>query len=184
MKRLVLAALALFAALAAGSAHAQAIYKCKAKDGGNAYQAAPCGPDAKPIKVQGTRAASMTDGELANRAAVFKSTDLSSAGIAEQNCLNAANSRIYGSSNQRVADYQAQISRITAQAARANNNLAGATYDSGLRTQIASLQQSIAQERSVADTTMNSERQRCADRRAEAERAIEKRYAPRETATN
>ncbi|WP_337054999.1 DUF4124 domain-containing protein [Pseudoxanthomonas sp. USHLN014] len=177
MKRSALAAVAVLA-FVAGGAHAQAVYKCKGKDGGTAYQSSPCSPDAQPVKVQGTRAATLTEGEIANRQAVFKSTDLSSAGIAEQNCLSAANSRIYGSSNQRVAEYQAQISRLNARAARANNNLAGATFESGLRTQIASLQQSIAQERSAADTSMNAERQRCGDQRAEAERAIEKRYAP------
>lgn len=152
------------------------VYKCPQAGGGYAYQQDPCTKGTE-VKVRGAKGATLTEGELASRQQVFKSTDMTEAGMKESRCLSAANENIYRPVNERAAGYQRQMGVLNQQLAGARNNLAGATYASGIRTQIASLQQSIASERSSADASMAAARQRCADQRRQDEQTIEKRYS-------
>lgn len=165
-KELTCIALATMAAI--GVTHAQ-VYKCAGPGGSTVYSQAPCGANAQEVQVRNS-APPTNDGSDRNRAAVAQSVALSSAGIAERNCIQRAESDILGPSNRRIGDYQRQISSLNSQMARANNNLAGATWQTGLRNQIASLQQSIATERASADAQLLTARQNCgAIRRAREE---------------
>ena len=156
------------------------VYKCKGPGGVTVYSQNACGSDSKELNVRGTRAATTTAAEEANRQTVYKSTDLSEAGIKERNCLAAADDRIYAPMRSRVSGYERQIGALNQELATANNNLAGATYATGIRGQIASLNQSIATERSNADTQMSNSRQQCAEARRREEEAIQRKYdAPR-----
>lgn len=160
------------------------VYKCKGTNGETVYSQNPCAKDSKPHEVRTGRAATPTSGEAANKQAVFKSTDISDAGIAERNCLTSARSRIYSPSDQRIAGYERQVQALNRDAALARNNLAGATYDAGIRNQIAGLQQSITAERVSADSQMASATQQCAETKRKQVEAIEARYTPAARQTN
>lgn len=160
------------------------VYKCKGSNGETVYAQNPCANDSKPHDVRSGKAATVTPGEAANRQTVFKSTDISDAGIAERNCLNAARSRIYGPSEQRIAGYERQMQALNREAALARNNLAGATYQAGIRSQVAGLQQSATSERVSADSQMTSASQQCAETKRRQVDAIEARYAPAARPTN
>lgn len=152
------------------------VFKCKGGNGETVYSQHPCGPQAQEMKVRAAKAPSVSAAEVANRDAVYRSTDLSDAAIAERNCLASSRASIYPSAESRIAGYQRQIAGLNASAERANNNLAGATLDAGIRAQISGLQQSITSEHQVADTAMNAARQRCADQRREREAVIGQKY--------
>lgn len=174
-----LIAFAMAAGLAIPAAQAQ-VYRCKGKAGETVYSQDPCDAASQPMLVRGTKAATITDAEAQTRAAVFKSTDMSDAAIAERNCLASADGGINAPSNSRVAGYQRQIASLNTQLAAANNNLAGATYASGIHTQIAGLHQSIATERASAGAQMSAARQQCAEARRLRQDSIERKYAPAE----
>lgn len=157
------------------SAAAQ-VFKCKGPSGEVVYSQNACGAGAEEVRVRASRPATRSAGETANRDAVFRSTDISDASIAERNCVNSARSGIVGPVDARIANYQRQIAQLNRQVAQASNNLAGATYESGLRGQISSLQQSITTERMAAESNMSAARQRCGDERRSREAAIEKKY--------
>ncbi len=164
------------AGLALSQAVVAQVYKCKGPGGETVYSQQPCSPQAEAVNVRTNKAASTTAGEAENRKAVFRSTDLSDAAIAERNCLASARSSIYPQLDSRLSEYQRQMARLNADAALARNNLAGATYQAGIRSQYAGLQQTIVSERQAADASMSRERQRCADERRERQAAIEKKY--------
>lgn len=168
---IAIAALATFA----GDATAQ-VFKCKGANGEVVYSQHACGTGAQEVRVKSSRPATRTDGEIANRDAVFRSTDLSDSSIAERNCVASARSSIYGPVESRIAGYQRQIAQLNRELSTAANNLAGATFESGIRGQISGLQQSISTERMTAESSMNSARQRCSDERRLRETAIDKKY--------
>lgn len=174
---MIIAAGTLLAA-ASGSANAQ-IYKCKRADGSTEYAQQPCGADAQEVRVRTAPAASNEGAGSSNQQAIQQSTALSSAAIAERNCVIRAEGDILGPTNRRIAGYQSQIDGLNQQLATANNNLAGATWSAGIRGQIAGLQQSVASERTSADGQLTTARQGCAstrrDREAEIKRVAEGR---------
>jgi len=63
------------------------VYKCKGASGETVYSQDPCGAGSEPMKLRSNRAASESAGEASNRAAVYRTTGMSDAGIAERNCL-------------------------------------------------------------------------------------------------
>lgn len=65
-----------------------------------------------------------------------------------------------------------QIAELNRRLATTNGTLAGATQDSGIRAQIASLQQSLSAERVAADTQMANAREQCASTRHDRERSV------------
>ncbi|WP_141057019.1 DUF4124 domain-containing protein [Stenotrophomonas rhizophila] len=163
---------------AAPSAQAQ-VYKCTGAKGETVYAQQPCGAGAKEVTVRASRAATRTPGEAATQSAVFRSTDLSDASIAERNCMNAARSNIQGPIDRRIETYQRQVAALNQQLGRTDEDaLAAATRDAGVRAQIASLEQSISAERRSADSTLTSAQQRCAQQRRDREASIERTYAP------
>lgn len=172
MKRILLLAMIVAAIPHAGAQ----VYKCKGPAGETVYTETPCTPSAEPMRLRSTRASTITEGESANREAVFRSTETNDARIAETQCNAAAAESIQRPSDQRIAGYERQIRLLNAQAAQANNNLAGATYHAGLQTQISGLQQSIATERSSANSQMTAARTRCASARTAREEAIKQKY--------
>ncbi len=153
------------------------VFKYKGRSGETVYSQAPCSADAAPMKLRSNRAATESSGEAANRAAVYQTTELADAGIAERNCLSSEQSRIYGPVNARGQDVSRQIAALNRELATARNNLAGATYASGIRSQIASLQQAQTADRISADSQMAEARKRCGDARAERERATREKYS-------
>lgn len=152
------------------------VYKCTV-NGGTVYSQTPCGSDAVPVKVHA--APKVRTDTTAPRAAASGSVDVSDAAIAERICLQNSEGPIYRASNSRVSQYESQIGTLNRQISLANNNLAGATYESGLRTQIAAIQQSIASERASADTLAANARQSCMSRRTQQEAEIRERAALR-----
>lgn len=155
------------------------VYKCKGPGGETVYAQNPCSSSAEQVKLRSTRPATRSDAELANREAVFRSTDMTDIAISERNCLSSANSSIFGPVNSRAADYQRQIAALRSEAATAKNNLAGATFQAGIRNQIAALQSTLSAERLGADSAMAASRQRCADERRSKEAAVRSVYDAR-----
>ncbi len=165
--------------LAAGTTaqvHAQ-VYRCTGSNGETVYAQNPCGAGAKEVNVRSNRGATRSSAEVATRTAVFRSTDLSDASIAERNCVASARASIFGPVDSRIAGYQRQVGELNQQLAAPRDNLANATYESGVRTQLASLQQSISMERQTAESSLTQARERCADQRRDREAAIERKYA-------
>ncbi|NYZ63006.1 DUF4124 domain-containing protein [Luteimonas deserti] len=158
-------------ALAAGGAQAQ-VYKCVRANGATEYAQTPCGENAREVEVRSPPTTSAEDGSSRNRQAIAQSTALSSAGIAERNCVQRAEADILGPSNRRAAAYQQQINALNAQLARADNDLAGATSQSGIRSQIAGIQQAMATDRSSANAQVVVARQECATARRTREDEI------------
>ncbi|WP_353085458.1 DUF4124 domain-containing protein [Stenotrophomonas sp.] len=179
MKSIAIAAMLLLPCAATAQ-----VYKCKGSSGETVYSQNPCARDSKPHDVRAGRAATATPAEAANRQSVFKSTDISDAGIAERNCLVSARKRIYGPSDQRIAGYERQVQNLNREASLARNNLAGATYDAGIRNQLSGLQQSITAERVSADSQMSTATQQCAETKRKQVEAIEARYTPAANQTN
>lgn len=174
-RRWLVAMVLTMATCLAGTASAQ-VYKCKGSNGETVYSQNRCGAGAQEVSVRETRPATPSSSETATRSAVFRSTDLSDASIAERNCVGAARSSIYAPVDARIAGYQRQIGDLNQQISRSRDNLAGATSESGIRGQITGLQQSISAERQTAETSMGAARQRCGDERRDREAAIEKKY--------
>ena len=142
------------------------VYRCKGASGETVFSQAPCGGDAQEVKVRASRAATAVDGEAPRAVA---GPDLSDGPIAERVCLQNREAPIIRSSNQRLADYQRQISGLNSRIAQANNNLAGATWEAGLRSEIAGLQQAAASERASQATQLAGVRTQCAEERRRVE---------------
>ncbi|WP_240796957.1 DUF4124 domain-containing protein [Stenotrophomonas maltophilia] len=160
------------------------VYKCKGASGETVYSQNPCAVGAEPMKLRSTRASTETAGEASNRAAVYQNTELADAGIAERNCVQGERSRIYGPLEARSQQAGRQIAELNRQLAAAGTNLAGATQDSGIRAQVASLQQSLSAERVAADTQMSNAREQCASVRRERERSVRDKFSSPAAPTN
>ncbi len=153
------------------------VYKCKGASGETVYSQNPCAAGAEPMKLRSSRSSTETAGEASNRAAVYQNTELADAGIAERNCVQGERSRIYGPLESRSQQVGRQVAELNHQLAAAGTNLAGATQDSGIRAQIASLQQSLSAERVAADTQMSNAREQCASVRRERERSVRDKFS-------
>lgn len=165
--------------LASGLAQAQ-VYKCTRPDGTTEYSQLSCGASAKEVEIRAAPTSSPEDGSDRNRQAIAQSNALSSAVIAERNCVGRAEADILGPSNRRAAEYRQQINALNAQLAGAGSNLAGATSQAGIRSQISGLQQSMATDRASADAQVIAARQNCAAIRRAREDEIRR---PVETAS-
>lgn len=160
------------------------VYKCKGASGETVYSQDPCGAGNEPMKLRSNRAASESAGEASNRAAVYRTTGMSDAGIAERNCLQGEQTRIYGpleartqAVNRQVAELDRQLAAARSASAEASSPLSNATLESGIRAQISSLQQSLSSERVAADAQMSTARERCASTRREQEGRVQQQYA-------
>jgi hypothetical protein len=153
------------------------VYKCKGASGETIYTQNACAAGAEPMKLRSNRAASESVGELANRTAVYRTTEMNDAGIAERNCLQSEHSRIYGPFESRSQAVNRQVADLNRQLAAASSNLAGATSESGIRAQISSLQQSLSSERTSADSQMSTARERCSSARRDREKEVHEKYS-------
>lgn len=174
MKRKVMMAMMLLGCAPLASAQ---VYKCKGASGETVYSQNPCAAGAEPMKLRSSRSSTETAGEASNRAAVYQNTELADAGIAERNCVQGERSRIYGPLESRSQQVGRQVAELNRQLAAAGTSLAGATQDSGIRAQIASLQQSLSAERVAADTQMSNAREQCASVRRERERTVRDKFS-------
>lgn len=164
------------------------VYKCKGSSGETVYSQDPCGAGSEPMKLRSNRAASESAGEASNRAAVYRTTGMSDAGIAERNCLQGEQSRIYGPLESRTQAVNRQVAELDRQLAAARSTppdvggtLPNATLESGIRAQISSLQQSLSSERVAADAQMSTARDRCASVRRDQEDRVQQQYAAPES---
>jgi len=153
------------------------VYKCKGASGETVYSQNPCAAGAEPMKLRSSRSSTESAGEAANRAAVYQNTELADAGIEERNCVQGERARIYGPLESRSQQVGRQIAELTRQLATTNGTLAGATQDSGIRAQVASMQQSLSAERVAADTQMANAREQCASTRRDRERSVRDKFS-------
>ncbi len=75
------------------------------------------------------------------------------------------------SSGRQIAELNRQLGQ------RTNGTLARATQDSGIRAQVASMQQSLSAERVAADTQMANAREQCASTRRDRERSVRDKFS-------
>ncbi len=184
MRPIVLAAL--LAVIASGAFAADPIYKCKGADGQTIYSQRPCAADAQEVKV---RVAQPNAADVAAAQARERNAALNMEGSHIQsgagNCLGNAEANINGPMEKRVAGLQSQINALETRTRYANNNLAGAQLEAGLRDQIAGLQQAIATERSSAALALSTAQQNCETERRrkedELQRKREEESAERQT---
>jgi hypothetical protein len=158
--------LALFLLLAALPATAQTIYKCKGASGRIEYQQMPCANEAATIESREVKApgpASASTGGLDARTSMTRQVEATRLEESVQRCISAASANAYRAPERRIKQLEADKARIQADIRRANNNLAGASWEAGLRSQIGSIEAAIATERSSADNIFNQARQRCLD---------------------
>ena len=134
------------------------VYKCAGSNGTVVFSQAPCGKDAKQVDTSGA----LRTGTSPNVQGV---SDYAALGRIDSDCRIQADllARRYQAD---VAEVDAQVSRLRASMRYSSNNLAGATRDSGIQTQIAAL----TERRSALQDMERNERRdldvRCTERRA------------------
>lgn len=146
---------------------AQTAYRCTGPDGTPIFSQNPCADDAEEIQI---KVVAPPQGEL--DAAGERARDLAARVTLENDeaaCVRRAEDRAYRPLNSRVSQLQRRIADLEAQIARRANNLAGATWEAGMREEIASLHQAIATERSTASGLAASYRAQCAEDRRRRE---------------
>lgn len=166
--------LVLLAMLAPGAAMAQTVYKCKAADGSTVYAQQPCGKDAEAREVKGQGVPSDV-GDTSAREAMARNTATRNSAMTEDSCVASATQRAWRPANANIRTHEQRIAALNADIRRANNNLAGATWQAGLRQEIAGLQQAIATERATAQSLESTGRQQCADARKQRDEQIAER---------
>ncbi len=147
---------------------AQTMYKCTDANGVTAYSQLPCStnPDKQTeITVKTTAPPELSDGELAGIADRDRRVRTADANYREDACVRAGIDSSWRIHNRRIADYDQEIAVLQTDTRRAKNNLAGATWQAGLRDQISVLNQLIAAERASADADATQVRKDCAERR-------------------
>lgn len=170
MKRLLFAALLLPTA-----ATAQTVYKCTT-NGQTAYQQQPCADDAKSteLRFRDNNADPLSNDAYLRMSRNVKLNDINRTG---DECVAEANRRIWYQANRRIARLDQQINRLRLNIQRANNNAAGASWEAGMRSEIAGLEQAIATERTSADALVMEAEQRCNDQRDNAINTATEQFA-------
>lgn len=159
-----------------GFCHAQTVYKCKDKSGAPVFSQQPCATDPRQVETIEVKGIGKTDPEAAAAQRASEEASFVASGIArrERECIASRANPIESSSNARVAGYEQRIAVLQQKIRLANNNLAGATYESGIRNEIAALQTSISTEQSSAGRLISDAISACADdRKREEDRARE-----------
>lgn len=148
---------------------AQEVYRCTGANGEVAFASKPCGTDASPVVLRSSAPAT------GDNTAVRAQADLAARGsitLREQQCLRAADDNIRTPAGTRIAGYRARIGKLENALRYAANNQAGATWSSGLRQEIASLQEAITTEEVSAETLAQAAYVRCRETRLREEAAI------------
>ena len=165
----------ILAAIANPSA-AQKIYKCITPQS-TVYSQLPCSSsgDQTELVIKQAPPPRRTEAEIANMEAMQRNSAVATAAHHEQACRRAASDTAWRPANAAIARHEAQIRTHEAEMARARNNLAGATYQTGIREQISTLNQLITTERGNALARESEGQARCAEQRAEAERQAQQK---------
>ena len=142
-------AITLFMPIAAPAA--QTVYKCKQGDI-TVFSPQPCGKDAKEVD---------TSAALRTGTADNKALEQISASVKDSNCRRDAARYTVGAADDRIVAMQRERRALEVELSKANNNLAGATYESGIRTQIAQLQATMSKERSDANSAYRAALAEC-----------------------
>jgi hypothetical protein len=143
------------------------VFKCAGPNGSVVFSQTPCGKDARQVDT--SRA--LRAGTSPNVQGV---SDYAALGRIDSDCRLESEqmARWYAAE---IASVDSEIARVKASMRYSSNNLAGATRDNGLQTQLASLTERIsavqAMERSdTADLRQRCDERRAAERNAQAER--------------
>ncbi|MFO1493316.1 MAG: DUF4124 domain-containing protein [Lysobacterales bacterium] len=161
--------------LVASPALGQKVYKCTDEGGTVVFSQRPCADDPKQMETVDTSRALRT-GSGGSVAEQGEFADLNAVRRACAERMNAITSRYDGQRRRITAD----IAALERQAATANNNLAGATYDSGIRQQIAGLTSERGALQQAEATERTAERERCASEVESTEERIAEARAKRQ----
>lgn len=162
------------------SVGAQTIYKCTAADGTTMYSQMPCGKHEKKIELKPDRKPdAFARSQIRALNQYRQENDMDRR---EASCIQELSSAQINNSDRRISDLQGELRRLNVRIRYANNNLAGATYESGLRTQMGATQSSIATERASESAALSNAHRVCAERRngweADARAAAAARPSP------
>lgn len=155
MRYLMALALALSGSLALAAP--PSVYKCTGKQGTVVFSQTPCSPNAQQVD---------TSSALRTGSGGEEALQAISAGVADSNCRKDAERTTLSASQGRIDALAAEKADLERRTRRANNNLAGATYESGLRQQIAGIETSIQQERNSAQAAYRAALAACDERRS------------------
>ena len=134
---------------------APAIYKCTQGET-TVFSPQPCGADAKAVD---------TSGALRRPSQTGDAVEQTAAAVADSNCRRDAYRNTRGLAEDRIVDMERERRGLEVRARRTNNNLAGATLESGICQQIAQIQANISQERTSADAAYRAALADCDHRR-------------------
>lgn len=173
--KLCSAMLVLVAAVMSSDLWAQTIYRCKDAHGSTIYSQMPCTSDGKgqeEIELKNEKSAERTPEESARVEDLQRRGAMVSIASREAACIRNGIDNVWRPVNARIRQHEGQISQLEADTRRARNNLAGATWEAGLREQISGLHQMIALERQTASSQEIEVRRRCAEQRKAEEEAL------------
>lgn len=161
-------ALCLLLAIAfAAPCEAQQVFKCTRPDGTLEFSQQPCGAQAEELTIRAhepNAADRLQAGARLRPSAVSLDGDFRLCVERERRAVAGINSSI-GANQRRIAqlEYRARF---------ANNNLAGATYEAGLRQEIASLHEANATLRATAEESFARGEERCRNEREQRAQAL------------
>lgn len=125
---------------------------------------APAGGKQQEMQVKASKPATQTEADIRRAQDSQRDLAITSAARQEQNCLGQIDA-VWTSANRRIKDSETRIAALDRRAAQARNNLAGATWEAGMREEIAGLHQAIATERATATAQASDIRRQCTDQR-------------------
>lgn len=170
--------------LAVSVAQGQAMYKCKTASGRTIYQQQPCAGSATEVERREIKADPAGDAQagVSAQAAMMRGVAMTDIDYETSACMGSASRRVFGPMERRVANLEGEKQALLRQTQQANNNLAGASWESGLRSQIAGLDSAIATERAMADATFSRERSLCQEQGEARKREAQERFAAEDEA--
>lgn len=139
------------------------IYKCVGANGTVVFSQNECGKDASVVEIRDHSRPAQSSGNDALQAIADRAT---LSGL-ETDC-SAKNTSINANFDARIEDVHRQIARLREDMEYSRNNLAGATRDTGIQTQISGLETRLASLETARDAQIASAQASC-DQRRDAE---------------
>lgn len=161
--------LLLFLTLCSSTA-AQTVYKCVDANGAPGFSQRPCDADPARVTTMSIKPVGREDPAATARVADLSRVQLLNA--AQRECVERGATGHVDSSNARIRGHEQRIAQLEARASRARNNLAGATWESGMRQEIAALRTAISDEHHSRASLVASVQGRCAQERLHADRKV------------
>lgn len=158
--------LALCAAVVGLPATAQTVYKCVATDGTPTFSQRPCSADPAQVTTIEVMPVGRADATAVARAAELSRTQHLDA--ERRACIARATEGHLQNSDDRIRNHRRRIADLEAQARRARNNLAGATWEAGLRQEMSALTAAISDEHSTRAAIIAAAQARCDEAHARA----------------